>query len=522
VKRYAGYGIAFGAAAVAAIGLVLHAARAAVPAVDVYVQVGRAPAIRPDYAGVTIPPGIAPLNFCVEEPGRRYLVRVGRAGRRGWEVAARTQSVVIPEAGWREFLATAQGAQIGFEVYAEDERGTWRRFEPFTVTVARDAADPYIVYRGMNVVYRWYTTMRLRQRHIGSFDEEDILDNRSFGGCMNCHTFLNNGADRMLIHVRSNPKQDYGSGMLLFEDGHVTKVDTRTRYNPGMAAFSSWHPSGRAIAYSISVVTQFFHSAGTEVREGAVLKSSLALYFPDSGEVTTTAVLCNPAKRQTWPAWSADGKHLYYCSAPRWWDDEDIERVPVEKKTGVRYDLMRIAYDLDTGEWGEPETVLSAEQTGLSIVQPRPSPDGRFLVFGMMDHGCLPAFDPESDLYRWDLATGEYHPMECNSERSESWHSWSSNGRWMVFASKREDGLFMRPYLAHIAEDGTAGKPFVLPQKDPTFYASDIHIYQMPEFVREPVPVRGEALGRIVRSNNWRRVDVLVTQASPAAAPQGE
>ena len=49
----------------------------------------------------------------------------------------------------------------------------------------------------------------------------------------------------------------------------------------------------------------------------------------------------------------------------------------MEEKAGVGYDLMRIAYDIDTGEWGEPETVLSAEKTGLSIVLPRPSPDGR-------------------------------------------------------------------------------------------------------------------------------------------------
>ena len=120
-----------------------------------------------------------------------------------------------------------------------------------------------------------------------------------------------------------------------------------------------------------------------------------------------------------------------------------------------------------TGQWGHAETVLSAEQTGLSILLPRVSPDGRFLLFCMCRYGCFPVYQPSSDLYMMDLATGRYSRLAINSEYSESWHSWSSNSRWIAFSSKRQGGLFTRTYLSYVDDDGTAYKPFVLPQRDP-------------------------------------------------------
>ena len=60
--------------------------------------------------------------------------------------------------------------------------------------------------------------------------------------------------------------------------------------------------------------------------------------------------------------------------------------------------------------------------------------------------------------------------MSLNSDETESYHSWSSNGKWLVFSSKRGDGLTARPYFAYFGSPDNVGKPFVLPQKDPTLY----------------------------------------------------
>ena len=519
MKRYVRYAALPVALAALAAVLALRAAAAGGRVPEDSTPAGRPPVIRPDYAGIVIPPNIAPLNFLIEEPGSDYFVEIRAAAGEPVRVRSGSPDVVIPMKPWRRLLAANPGGQLLIDVYVKGSGGRWQRFEPVTNTIAREKADPYIVYREMNVIFCVYAKMRICQRSIESYDETVVLDNESFGGCMNCHTFRQNRADQMLMHVRSSTERNYGSGMLLFQDGEVTKVDARTQYGPGMAAFASWHPSGRAVAYSVNMVRQFFHPAGADVREGMDLKSDLALYMVDSGKVTTTKAISRPDRLETWPAWSADGKHLYYCSGPVWWhDDED----GLTRYREARYDLMRIAYDIDAGTWGEAETVLTADEAGVSISQPRPSPDGRFLVVTGAPHGGFPVLEPEADLYLLDLDDGGFRPLESNSDQTESWHSWSSEGRWMVVSSKQGDGLFTRPFLTYIDERGMASKPFVLPQKDPAHYDRHVKIYHLCEFVRDPVPVRGERLARIIRDAEWQQVDVLVTQASPAAAPTGE
>jgi len=192
---------------------------------------------------------------------------------------------------------------------------------------------------------------------------------------------------------------------------------------------------------------------------------------------------------------------------------------PADPATGryreVRYDLMRIAFDQDDATWGELETVLSVDRTRLSVTQPRISPDGRFLAFCMSDYSTFPSFQPDADLYLMDLATGRYAPMACSTDQAESWHSWSSNSRWLVFSTKAGDGRFIKPYFSYVDEGGVAHKPFVLPQRDPTFYDSFIKLYQMPELVREPVPLGAGELARAIRTQPWAHVGAPVTGATP-------
>jgi len=76
------------------------------------------------------------------------------------------------------------------------------------------------------------------------------------------------------------------------------------------------------------------------------------------------------------------------------------------------------------------------------------SPDGRYILFCKSGHGNLTIWQPESDLYLLDLKTGIVSKPDINSNKSESFHTWSSTGRWIVFSSRRDDGLlYTRPYL---------------------------------------------------------------------------
>ena len=482
------------------------------------VSVGRAPRVRPDYGGVVLPPNIAPLSFTVVEAGDRHHVRLQGAGGSGVDVQGRGMGVRMPVRAWQALLKESRGAEIQMEVYARGPGGRWERYEPIRMRVAREETDPYIVYRLINPMYNFYAHMSICQRNVQSYEETVIWDNSAFKGCMNCHSFLANRPEAMIIQMRSG-EGPCGAGMLLLEHGRVSKVDTRTRYSIGPAGFTSWHPSGRALAFSMNKVRQFFHTARAEARDGIDMVSDMAVYLLDSHSVTSTPAISRPDRLETWPAWSADGRYLYFCSAPMLWSDTG--KVPPERYAEVRYDLMRISYDLDSGRWGALETVLSSKETGLSITQPRPSPDGRFLVFCMSDYSVFPTFQPSSDLYLMDLGTGRYERMACNSERAESWHSWSSNGRWLVFSTKRPDGLFLKPYFTYVDESGTAHKPFALPQRDPAFYDRCFKLFQMPELVRGPVTVGGEQILDALASGSWTKADLAVTGATPARSSGG-
>ena len=157
---------------------------------------------------------------------------------------------------------------------------------------------------------------------------------------------------------------------------------------------------------------------------------------------------------------------------------------------------MRVSYDIERDQWGEPEVMVSAQETGRSACQPKVSPDGRQLVFCLCKWGSFPVYQVSSDLYALDLNTRQYRRLDINSDQAESWHSWSSNGRWIVFSSKRLDGLFARPFFSYVDEQGRFYKPFLLPQQDPAFYESYLKTFNVPELIRGPITVEERELAQ--------------------------
>ncbi len=480
--------------------------RGTVPAIEESERVDRIPQIRPEYVGTVIPPNIAPLNFLIEESGTAYCVKIRSTQGKGIEVFSRTPQIDIPLRPWKRLLSLNRGRELYFDIFAKQTGGRWRRFDTLTNTIAREDIDGYLVYRLIGPLHHfWLRDVNIYQRNIQDYKESVVLDNRSVGfSCLNCHTFHNNRPDRMVFQVRGGPET---AGMILVRDGAVIKVDTRTRHSPASAAHFAWHPSGRIAAFSLNKLMMFTHAVG-EIRDVWDAASDLALYVVDSNRVTSTKKIAHPNRLETWPTWSPDGEYLYFCSAPP---------TPQSRYKEIKYDLMRIRYDLETGVWGDPETVLAAQETGLSIAQPRISPDGRFLLFCMSECGSFPVFLDSSDLYMMDIKTGTYRRLEINSDLCESWHSWSSNSRWIVFSSKRLDGLLAKVYFSYVDENGKAHKPLLLPQKDPRFYDSLVRTYNLPELIVEPIRIPPRDFCRAVYASPQPVSSDAVTGPTPAA-----
>lgn len=99
-----------------------------------------------------------------------------------------------------------------------------------------------------------------------------------------------------------------------------------------------------------------------------------------------------------------------------------------------------------------------------------------------------------------DLLTGRIDTLAVvNSDRSDTYHSWSSGSRWFAFASKRGDGQYGRVYFAYLDAQGTPHKSFVLPQEDPEMDDLTLKSYNIPDLSRTPVPFDVDVIERIYR-----------------------
>lgn len=452
------------------------------------IAMSRPPRISPDYSGTAIPPNIAPLNFAIKERARNYRIRIYSTYGDTIVIFASRPEVIIPLSKWRRLLRLNRNNTLVTEIDARNYDGVWNHFDPIRNRIAAEDIDGYLVYRkifGFRTVYR----MVIAQRDLQNYHEKAILDNRTFSTtssttklyCINCHTFCNNRSQNVIIHLRGSKQ-----GMLLGQGGKVTKVDTRTPFNTRPAAYSSWHPSGRLIASATIGVNQWIRSIGQPLLVFDK-SSNLIIYNTDTMKVSTNPLIANPKRLETLPEWSPDGRYLYFCSAPQP-DSVDNEYLTNSRYEEIKYSIMRISFDISTGAWGSLDTILSSQQTGLSIVHPKISPDGRYMLFCMLPWGYFAAYNDECDLYLMDLPTRKYHRLDSiNSNYSDNFHSWSSNSRWFAFNSKRLNGMCDYTYFAYIDTAGNTYKPFIMPQKNPTAYSTLLQSFNMPVLIKEPV-----------------------------------
>ncbi|MCX8157801.1 MAG: hypothetical protein N3J91_15405 [Verrucomicrobiae bacterium] len=456
--------------------------------------------MQPDYGGIIVPPNIAPLNFRLTATGTAYRVVARSTRGASITVEDRQGRIQFPLRAWRALLQENAGKPLIFEPWVRQASGQWTALPPVTNHIAAAPVDEYLAYRRLGPLYNLYARMGLYQRHLGSFEEKEIMENsRINGSCLNCHTFLNHSPERMFFHLRAVP-----GNPILLRDGPELKQIART------AGYSSWHPSGRLIVYSVNKLSLFFHTRGN-TRDVYDADSDLNVYRLDDNTVEAPPPIALTNRLETWPCWSPDGRFLYYSSAPP---------LPQERFREIRYDLMRVAYDIEKNRWGEPELVVSGREANLSATQPRVSPDGRWLLFTASRYGNFPVYQAGADLCLIDLATRQIRAPEINSPQTDSWHCWSSNSRWIVFSSKRRDGVFSFPYLAYVDEEGQFSKPFILPQEDPGYYAITLKNFNIPEFIKTPVNVAPADLARAVLQPA-KKIEPVLDPVHPPSGRQG-
>lgn len=423
----------------------------------------------PDYRDVTVPCNIAPLNFHYEGVRGKTVFTAP-----GVKYSTRASSVRIPARRWAQLLEAAKGGAIR----VDGELGQWSIF------VSEDPVDEYLTYRLIEPGYEVWDRVEIRERNVTDFSERVLCDWRNTqNACMNCHTHKGGNS---LFYIRG-PK----GGAVLNRDGQLRYLNLKAEGMLSGTVYGDIHPSGRWGVFSTNVIIPGFHTLADRRMEVYDTASDLTVADFDNNRMINAAGFAREDRLETFPCFSADGSTVFFCLADKVSLPDDIG--------SLHYSLASTSFDPRTGELGpEVRIIRDAEDPNGSVCHPKASPDGRWLMYTVADCGTFPIWHRECRLELMDLQTGEIHSLEdIHSNASDSYHSWSSDSRWFVFASKRGDGQYGKPYFCHIDKDGKPSKPFVLPQKDPRHYEKTLKSYNIPDLGTFSAPYDATSTGQM-------------------------
>lgn len=505
--------------------LILLTACQQVKVPETFTKSDKLPVIYPEYTNVTIPVNIAPLSFELQQPATQMVARYSFGDE---EIVCGGEDLkACPDVDqWHQLAQKASGKAINVEVYAEKD-GKWTQFKPFEIFVLPDSIDPYISYRLISPSYVTYEELTISQRSLENYDESVIYDNMLCGDeingqCINCHNYQLQNPNRFQFHARQK-----NGGTVIVYDGEVKKVNMKNDSILSAGVYPSWHPWLKLIAYSTNKTMQSFHTRDINKIEVLDSESDLIVYDVDRDEVMN--IENDPHEFEIFPFWSPDGRWLYYGSAHFVYSADTVNMAEaIGRGMEIKYSLYRKTFNPETREFGPRQMVFDAAGINKSATLPRISPDGRWLMVTLGNWGCFHIWHRDADLWMIDLqafdqfvgvnaenTTQTFSPTaaqleeagilrpidELNSDNVESYHTWSSNGQWVIFSSRRTDGVYTRPFIAHMDKDGHGTKPFELPCADPDFHRQFMKSYNIPEFMRGPVTLQPQQIADVLKGD---------------------
>ncbi|MCH2187725.1 tetratricopeptide repeat protein [Myxococcota bacterium] len=373
-----------------------------------------------------------------------------------------------------------------------------------TVKISTDPVGDAIFYREVPLPFieAVQDPARIRWR-FGSIDSETappiVLENLPV--CGNCHSFSGDGSLLGLDVDYGNDKGGYAvlpvsEQMVLNDEKIITWSDYKRE--DGEATFgllSQVSPDGRYVISTVKDRAVFV--ATPEIAFSQLffpIKGILVVYDPETGQYFPLPGADDPEYVQSNPTWSPDGQTIVFARTKAY-RKESIENAPgillnendvpefVEDREPFKFDLYQVPFN--EGRGGEATPLLGASHNGMSNFFAKYSPDGKWIIYCQAENYML--LMPDSELYIIPAEGGEPRRLQANTRLMNSWHSWSSNSRWLVFSSKANTP-YTQLFLTHINEAGESSPAIVLDR----FTAQD-RAANIPEFV----PLRPDSIAKI-------------------------
>jgi Flp pilus assembly protein TadD len=372
------------------------------------------------------------------------------------------------------------------------------------IRTSKDAVSDSLFYREVPLPFlkAVQDPSRIRWR-FGTIDAQSgppiVLQNLPV--CGNCHSFSDNGKVLGLDVDYGNDKGAYAivpvSKHMVLDDAKITTW-TDYKRDDGELTFgllSRVSPTGRYVVSTVKDRSVFVAMPDLMISQLFFpIKGILVVYDRETKTYSALPGADDPEYVQSNAVWSPDGKYVVFARAKAYHaerldqknnalvDEKDVPEFTVDKKP-FRYDLYRVPFN--DGKGGTPEPLRGASGDGMSNFFPKYSPDGKWIIFCKAKSYML--LQPDSELYIIPAEGGVARRLRYNTARMNSWHSWSSNSRWLVFSSK-VNGPYTQLFLTHIDEDGNDSPPVLLER-----FTSPDRAANIPEFVKLP----GDAIADI-------------------------
>jgi len=303
--------------------------------------------------------------------------------------------------------------------------------------------------------------------------------------CANCHSFSADGAT--LAMDMDGPGGDKGAyvvkdiepTMIIEKEDVLTWNDfpDRPEDKRTFGLFARISPDGRYVVTTLN--EEIFVTNFSEILFQQTFyptRGILVWYDRETDEIRRLPGADDANHVHANPVWSPDGETIVFLRAPAR-DAYSPGPRPTKAndplETQMRYDLFRIPFN--GGEGGVAEPLAGASDNGMSNSFPKYSPDGKWIVFVQAKNGLL--LRPDSQLFIVPAGGGEARRMNCNTDRMNSWHTWSPNSRWLAFSSK-QNRPFTQLFLTHVDENGNDTPPILVPDS-----TADNRAVNLPEFV---------------------------------------